>query len=283
MPVPDDNPLTPAKMRLGERLFFDATLSADRRVSCASCHDPARAFTSAARVAVGVFGRRGTRNVPTMLDRGYGRSFFWDGRAATLEEQVLAPSRTATRWASLYPRSPRACRKRVVSTRVRRGVREPPRPRRRHAAIATYVREQRAGDAPFDRIVRETAARCPRTPFAASACFVAARTVRPATSVRPSPTSSFTTPASRGDRVTRAVSRHAARRKTAVASRRRRFANCGSRVPTCTMAASTPSMLSSTSMTRGARQSLAGFRSASAPPHPREKRDLIAFLLSLSS
>ena len=49
IPVPDDNPLTPAKMGLGERLFFDTTLSADGRVSCASCHDPGRAFTSAAR------------------------------------------------------------------------------------------------------------------------------------------------------------------------------------------------------------------------------------------
>ncbi len=91
MHVPDDNPLTATKVTLGRMLFFDSRLSADRSVACATCHDPGRAFTSGQPVGVGVFGRKGTRNVPTLVNRTYGASFFWDGRMTTLEEQVLQP------------------------------------------------------------------------------------------------------------------------------------------------------------------------------------------------
>ena len=152
MPVPDDNPLTPAKMRLGERLFFDATLSADRRVSCASCHDPARAFTSAARVTAGVFGRRGARNAPTILNRGYGRSFFWDGRAATLEEQVLGPIQNRNEMGlSLSAFTERLQENALYRREFAEVFEEPPSVATAARAIATYVREQRIGDAPYDR------------------------------------------------------------------------------------------------------------------------------------
>jgi len=91
MHVPDENPLTPAKVALGRMLFFDSLLSEDRSVACATCHDPGRAFTDGRPVGVGVSGREGTRNVPTLVNRTYGASFFWDGRITTLEEQVLQP------------------------------------------------------------------------------------------------------------------------------------------------------------------------------------------------
>ena len=91
MPVPDDNPLTAAGVALGGKLFRDPILSADWSISCASCHDPDRSFTDSRPKAVGVFGREGPRRVPKLLNRGYGRSFFWDGRIASLEEQVLQP------------------------------------------------------------------------------------------------------------------------------------------------------------------------------------------------
>ena len=91
MPVPADNPLTPAKAALGRKLFLDPILSADRSISCATCHDPERSFTDDRSKAVGVFYRVGPRRVPKLLNRGYGRSFFWDGRIPTLEEQVLQP------------------------------------------------------------------------------------------------------------------------------------------------------------------------------------------------
>jgi len=91
MPVPEDNPLTAEKVALGRKLFFDKRLSRDKTMSCATCHDPQRAFTDGHAVSVGVFGRKGPRNVPTLINRGYGATHFWDGRASSLEEQVLQP------------------------------------------------------------------------------------------------------------------------------------------------------------------------------------------------
>jgi cytochrome c peroxidase len=76
---------------LGERLFLDQRLSADGKVSCATCHAPDKAFTDALPVAVGLGERKGTRNSPTLLNVTDHDAFFWDGRRATLEEQVLDP------------------------------------------------------------------------------------------------------------------------------------------------------------------------------------------------
>src|SRR5579863_7997878 len=88
LPAPEDNPLTPEKIELGRRLFFDRRLSRDGSVACVTCHDPGRAFSDGRTVAVRIFGRKGRRNAPALINRGYGRLFFWDGRAASLEEQV---------------------------------------------------------------------------------------------------------------------------------------------------------------------------------------------------
>ncbi len=91
MPVPEHNPLTAAKVALGRKLFFDSLLSRDQTRACATCHDPRRAFTDGRAVALGVDGIEGTRSAPTLVNRGYGRSFFWDGRATSLEQHVLRP------------------------------------------------------------------------------------------------------------------------------------------------------------------------------------------------
>jgi cytochrome c peroxidase len=91
MPVPEENPLTVEKIELGRRLFNDRRLSRDGSIACVSCHDPDRAFSDGRAMAVGVFGRAGHRNAPAIVNRGYGRAFFWDGRVPTLEEQVLEP------------------------------------------------------------------------------------------------------------------------------------------------------------------------------------------------
>lgn len=90
-PTPVDNPLTPAKIALGRRLFEDRRLSRDGTLSCAVCHDPSRAFTDGRVVALGVGGAAGRRNVPSVINRVYGASFFWDGRAASIEQQVVEP------------------------------------------------------------------------------------------------------------------------------------------------------------------------------------------------
>ena len=89
--VPNGNPVTTAKVELGRKLFFDTRLSADGKVSCASCHDPKRAFTDGKKVAEGIGGRLGTRNSPTLLNSMFSTGQFWDGRAETLEEQASMP------------------------------------------------------------------------------------------------------------------------------------------------------------------------------------------------
>jgi len=91
MPIPENNQLTREKVALGRRLFSDTTLSRDGHLACISCHQPERAFTDGRPVAVGVFGRKGTRNAPTLINRAYGATFFWDGRISSLEVQVLQP------------------------------------------------------------------------------------------------------------------------------------------------------------------------------------------------
>jgi len=86
----DTTPREAATEQLGKRLFFDPRLSRGDRMSCASCHQPARAFTNGERVATGVHGDKGERNVPTLVTRAGTRLQFWDGRASSLEDQALA-------------------------------------------------------------------------------------------------------------------------------------------------------------------------------------------------
>lgn len=89
--LPRDNPLTVEGVALGRQLFFDGRLSADNSGSCATCHDPQRAFSQPQKVSVGVDGKPGTRNAMTLENLAWKDSFFWDGRAATVREQVLQP------------------------------------------------------------------------------------------------------------------------------------------------------------------------------------------------
>lgn len=91
LPIPADNPLTSEAFELGQRLFFDPILSADRKISCASCHQPEHGFASPEARPLGVYGRRALRHAPTLYNRGYGDRQRWDGLAGSLEEQVLLP------------------------------------------------------------------------------------------------------------------------------------------------------------------------------------------------
>src|SRR5882724_8133446 len=89
--IPPDNLQTPEKIALGQKLFFDGRLSADGSVACASCHNPERAFTDGKPTSIGVHGRVGQRNAPTILNALYNKTQFWDGRAKTLEDQAALP------------------------------------------------------------------------------------------------------------------------------------------------------------------------------------------------
>jgi len=153
--APADNPQTPEKTALGEKLFFDGRLSVDGTVACSTCHDPALAFTDGRPVSIGVKGRAGQRNSPTILNALYNKTQFWDGRAKTLEDQaalpIINPSEmgqpnldAAVAAIAAVPEYQQAFRK--VFGRAPNGtdlVR----------AIASYERTQFSFDSPFDHFI----------------------------------------------------------------------------------------------------------------------------------
>jgi cytochrome c peroxidase len=85
LPTPD------TRRALGQRLFFDRQLSADGRVACASCHQPALALTDGLPVSTGTGAKSGRRNAPSLFRVSEQRSLFWDGRSDKLETQALSP------------------------------------------------------------------------------------------------------------------------------------------------------------------------------------------------
>ena len=90
-PAPADNPTTPEKVALGKQLFFDPRLSGGNTMSCASCHKPDRLFGDGTDWNKGEKGVTLLRNTQSCVNVGFYESFFWDGRAASLEEQALGP------------------------------------------------------------------------------------------------------------------------------------------------------------------------------------------------
>lgn len=92
MVVPPDNPMTVEGVTLGRYLFYEEKLSGNNTQSCGSCHAPQFAFTdSGNRFSTGIDGMQGNRNSMALQNLGWETRFFWDGRALTLEEQVLEP------------------------------------------------------------------------------------------------------------------------------------------------------------------------------------------------
>ncbi|HUQ94560.1 MAG TPA: cytochrome c peroxidase [Bryobacteraceae bacterium] len=149
LPAPDGNPITPEKAALGRALFRDRALSRDRSISCATCHDAGRAFTDDKPLAIGVDARGGNRRTPTIVNRAFGKSFFWDGRVKTLEEQVVQPI-TNPREMDLPLESAVA---RVRHHNFRAVFGREANAADLAAALATYVRTILSGDAPYDRYV----------------------------------------------------------------------------------------------------------------------------------
>ncbi|RME15426.1 MAG: cytochrome-c peroxidase [Bdellovibrio sp.] len=90
-PIPKDNPLTKEKIELGKQLFFDPRLSLTGTVSCNSCHNVMSSGTDNTATSTGVFGKKGGRNAPTVWNSAFLTVQFWDGRAASLEEQAKGP------------------------------------------------------------------------------------------------------------------------------------------------------------------------------------------------
>ncbi|HEV3142541.1 MAG TPA: cytochrome c peroxidase [Gemmataceae bacterium] len=101
--VPKDNPLSAERIRLGRQLFFDPILSVDKTVACASCHSPEHGFAGPGERPRGIRGQQTPRKAPSLLNRAYGTSFFWDGRAKSLEEQALRPIEDPSEMGSKMP------------------------------------------------------------------------------------------------------------------------------------------------------------------------------------
>ena len=91
-PIPADNPQSPEKIALGNTLFHDVRFSGDGKESCSTCHADDKAFTDGPRkTSRGINGQFGTRNAPTAVNAAYFHTLFWDGRAASLEDQSQHP------------------------------------------------------------------------------------------------------------------------------------------------------------------------------------------------
>jgi len=154
--VPAPAAPTPERVRLGEKLFFDKRLSADDSVSCSTCHEPEKAFTDHKPRAEGIRKQVTKRNSPTILNAMFNASQFWDGRAASLEEQAKLPILTPSEMGMKSPAD-------VVAKL--KGLPEYPAEFQRvfgrdiqyddlAAAIAAFERTLFSGNAPFDRFIR---------------------------------------------------------------------------------------------------------------------------------
>ena len=153
-PVPETNPLTPEKVTLGRRLFFDPILSRDWSVSCAACHDPLLAFTDGRTISRGVSGTEGMRNAPTLVNRAYGESQFFDGRASTLEEQAILPIQAPTELDLGLEEAVRRLRDSPdYEALFRATFGRAPTAEDLGRALASYVRTIFAGDSPVDRYI----------------------------------------------------------------------------------------------------------------------------------
>ena len=156
VPIPKDNPPTPEKIQLGDKLFHDERFSTTGKVSCSTCHAKEKAFTDNLPVSEGIDQLKGTRNAPTVLNAAYFKSQFWDGREPSLEEQsgqpplnpvemglknydpILRIVRSDPEYIRMFEKAFGLPAKKITMKEVKK-------------AIASFERTLVAGDAPFDR------------------------------------------------------------------------------------------------------------------------------------
>jgi len=155
MEVPGDNPVTPAKVALGRKLFVDRRLSPNGTMSCAMCHVPEQGFTAhELATSVGIEGRSVRRNAPTVLNVAWQRRLFHDGREVSLEDQVWGPLLAVNEMGNP---SIGYVLERIAALPDYRGLFEAafagrgPSSARVGAALASYQRTLVAADSRFDR------------------------------------------------------------------------------------------------------------------------------------
>src|SRR5229473_3306801 len=153
--IPPDNPQTREKIALGQKLFFDGRLSADGTVACSTCHDPARAFTDGRPASIGINGRVGQRNAPTILNALYNKTQFWDGRVKTLEDQAALPIVNSVEMGqpTLDAAVARIGAIGEYQQAFRRVFGRAPTAQDLQRAIASYERTLLSFDSPFDRFI----------------------------------------------------------------------------------------------------------------------------------
>ena len=153
--IPPDNPQTAEKIALGQKLFFDGRLSVDGTVACATCHDPQHAFTDGRPTSIGVQGRNGQRNAPTVLNALYNKTQFWDGRAKTLEDQAALPITNPVEMGQPDLEAAVASLRTVPEYQhaFQAVFGRPPNQQDLLRAIASYERTLTSFDSPFDRFL----------------------------------------------------------------------------------------------------------------------------------
>jgi cytochrome c peroxidase len=140
---------------LGEKLFFDPILSEDRSISCASCHIPAFGFADTSAVSKGVGGRLGRRNTQGITNMTSRSHFFFDGRAGSLEQQVLMPIQDTVEMRLPLEEAVRRLRSdKYYAGAFKKVYGQKPDAGKLAAALAAYVRTLETGDSPFDRWAR---------------------------------------------------------------------------------------------------------------------------------
>jgi cytochrome c peroxidase len=100
MSIPQNNLQTKDKIDFGRKLFFDKRLSPNNTISCATCHDPQKAFTDGKKLSVGFHGRLAMRNAPTLLNVGYQKTLMFDGEIPSLEMQAVVPLKDSAEMAN---------------------------------------------------------------------------------------------------------------------------------------------------------------------------------------
>ena len=152
--VPNDNPITKAKIDLGEKLFFEKLLSRDSSISCASCHNPSYAFTDGLQKARGIKNRKVSRNTPTLTNIAYNTSFLRDGVNPSLEAQVIVPIHEKNEFDfHILLVAERLKKKKEYVALFEKAFGEMPSPKLISNAIATYERTLISGNSRYDKFM----------------------------------------------------------------------------------------------------------------------------------
>ncbi len=154
--TPPDNPITEAKAKLGDMIFDEKRVSADNSVACNTCHSPRNGFTTHTETSRGVGDQLGKRNAPSILNAMFYKSMFWDGRAATLEEQATLPILNPVEMGQKDPKDVVARLAAIpeIVEAFQKVFGRPPNWEDMGKALAAFERTRLSTEAPFDRFLR---------------------------------------------------------------------------------------------------------------------------------